>query len=88
MLFLAGCAEPRLTVVDAVSGAPLTASVRELTPGRWLVEVSGYETHVANSGELVALAPLWQARFMTAAERRLLRSSHAGQRCCPGTATQ
>jgi hypothetical protein len=66
-----GCA-PRPAVVDAVSGAPVAAEVRELADGRLLVSANGYETWSGARQERVALMPLWQARFVGESVRPVL----------------
>jgi len=62
LLALAGCGT-RVEVVDALSGVPITAQVRELDNGRLLVEASGYDMWSGPTQARVALYPLWVRRF-------------------------
>ncbi len=67
LVVLTACA-PRVDVVDAVSGTPVAAQVKTLDGGRILVEANGYEMWSGPRTDVVALQPLWQARFMKPGE--------------------
>jgi hypothetical protein len=84
ILLLAGCA-PRIEVSDALSGAPLSATVRELDGGRILVEANGYETWIGPRSAQVSLHPLWQARFVGERVQADRPPPPPPQICCPGT---
>jgi hypothetical protein len=71
LLLVAGCGA-RPTTIDAATGLPVAAQVRFLDGGRVLIEANGYETWLGVPDGPVVLVPLWQARFMTPAERRAL----------------
>ncbi len=62
LLLLAACT-PRVTVVDATTGAPLAAQTRELASGNLLIEAEGYETWSGPPRPRVGLHPLWIRRF-------------------------
>lgn len=89
LLACAGCAAARPEAVDAVTGLPLRAQVRELGNGRLMVSADGYETWSgpAPPGGQVALHPLWRARFLGEAIPDP-RPPPPPSACCPGTAAR
>ncbi len=84
VLLLAGCSA-RIEVSDALSGAPLPATVRELDGGRILVEANGYESWAGPRTARVALHPLWQARFVGEPVKAERQPAPPPAACCPGT---
>lgn len=84
VLLLAGCSA-RVAVSDALTGAPLPATVRELDGGRILVEANGYESWAGPRLDRVALHPLWQARFVGEAVKAERPPAPPPAACCPGT---
>ena len=81
LVVIYGCA-PRVEVIDAVSGQPVAAQVRELANGSLLVEANGYETWSGPARQSVALRPLWQVRFMERGEYQ--RQPAPPCASCPG----
>lgn len=83
LLMLAGCADGRVEVVDAVSGVAVQAEVRGLDGDRMLVRANGYETWSGPRAARVELAPLWQTRF---AGERIVSPRPPPPPCmdCPG----
>lgn len=84
-LLLAGCAGREVAVSDALTGAPLRATVRSLPDGRMLVEANGYETWSGPGRPAVALHPLWQARFAGERPQAERAAPPPPAACCPGT---
>ncbi len=82
---LVGCA-PRVAVVDALTGQPVAAQVRELAGGRLLVAANGYVTWSGPATAEVQLQPLWQARFMERGESPRTTSPPCAS--CPGHASR
>lgn len=87
LLLCAGCAA-RVEVSDALTGAPLAATVRELDDGRILVEANGYESWAGPPAGRVALHPLWQARFVGEAVKAERAPAPPPSACCPATRTR